>query len=113
QLLKHLGYKFSGSDIHESHFNKNIEKMGVEIFIGQKKENINKPDLVVYTDAIADDNEELIKARELDVPVVTRGVFLGALMRNYKYSIGDSVSHGRYTTSSFNAILLMHFDVDL
>lgn len=109
-LLYEKGYKVTGSDRNESDTVKVLRDLGIEVFIGQKKENIKNPDLVVYTDAISDDNEELIEARKLDAPVVTRGVFLGALMRNYKNSIAISGSHGKSTATSMISKILLHSD---
>lgn len=109
-LLFEKGYKVTGSDRSLSDTVKTLKDLGIEIYIGQKKENIKSPDLVVYTDAIADDNEELIEAKKLDAPVVTRGVFLGALMRNYKNSIAISGSHGKSTATSMISKILLHSD---
>ena len=111
-LLFEKGYKVTGSDRSLSDTVKTLKDLGIEIYIGQKKENIKSPDLVVYTDAIADYNEELIEAKKLDAPVVTRGVFLGALMRNYKNSIAISGSHGKSTATSMISKILLHSDED-
>ena len=111
-LLLNKGYKISGSDRTLTDITKNLEDNGAKIFIGQRKENITNPDLVVYTDAILDDNEELIAARNLDVPVVTRGVFLGALMKNYKHSIAVSGSHGKSTATSMISKILLNSSED-
>lgn len=107
-LLLKKGYNVSGSDRSMSDIVKNLENHGAKIYIGQSKNNINNPDLVIYTDAILDDNEELIAARSLDVPVVSRGVFLGALMRNYENSIAISGSHGKSTTTSMISKILLN-----
>ena len=107
-LLINKGYNVSGSDRSMSDIVKNLENHGAKIYIGQSKNNINNPDLVIYTDAILDDNEELIAARSLDVPVVSRGVFLGALMRNYENSIAISGSHGKSTTTSMISKILLN-----
>lgn len=107
-LLLNKGYNVSGSDRSMSDIVKNLENHGAKIYIGQSKNNINNPDLVIYTDAILDDNEELIAARTLDVPVVSRGVFLGALMRNYENSIAISGSHGKSTTTSMISKILLN-----
>lgn len=112
QLLLAKGYEVSGSDRSDSKIINHLRELGVKISVGQKKENITNPDLVIYTDAILDDNEELIAAKKLNVPVVTRGVFLGALMRNYKNSIAVSGSHGKSTTTSMISKILMHSDKD-
>lgn len=111
-LLLNKGYKISGSDRSMSDILENLKENGAEIYIGQRAENIKNPDLVVYTDAILDDNEELIAARKLDIPVVTRGVFLGALMRNYKHSIAVSGSHGKSTATSIISKILLHSSED-
>ena len=111
-LLLNKGYKVSGSDRTLTDITKNLKENGAEIFIGQRKENITNPDLVVDTDAILDDNEELIAARNLDVPVVTRGVFLGALMKNYKHSIAVSGSHGKSTATSMISKILLNSTED-
>lgn len=112
QLLNFHGYKVSGSDRDESETLENLRQVGITTYVGQKKENIKNPDLIIYTDAILDDNEELIAAREKTVPVVSRGVFLGTLMQNYKYSIGISGSHGKSTTTSMISKILVEANVD-
>lgn len=107
-LLLNKGYRVSGSDSSLSDITKSLKENGAEIFIGQSSDNIKNPDLVIYTDAILDDNEELIAARKLNVPVVTRGVFLGALMRNYENSIAVSGSHGKSTATSMISKILLN-----
>ena len=107
-LLNNNGYKVTGSDISISETSKHLDKNGIKYTIGQKKENIKNPDLVIYTDAIAENNEELVAARKLDIPVVSRGIFLGGLMKNYKNSIAVSGSHGKSTTTSMISKILMN-----
>lgn len=70
-LLNNNGYNVTGSDLSISETSKHLDKNGINYVIGQRKENIKNADLVIYTDAISDDNEELIAARSLGVPVVT------------------------------------------
>ena len=111
-LLLNKGYEVSGSDRSLTEITKHLKDEGAEIFIGQSKDNIKNPDLVVYTDAILDDNEEIIAARKLDIPVVSRGVFLGALMRNYENSIAVSGSHGKSTATSMISKILLNSKED-
>ena len=112
KLLLKKGYNISGSDRNTSKEIQILEQNGAKIFIGQKKENIENPDLIVYTDAILPDNEELIKAKSIGVPCVTRGQFLGALMRNYTHSIAISGSHGKSTTTSMISKILINSPFD-
>lgn len=111
-LLHAQHYLVTGSDREENEHTKVLRERGIDVTIGQSRDNIKSPDLVVYTDAIADDNEELIAARKTGVPVVSRGVFLGALMRNYVHSIAVSGSHGKSTTTSMISKILIHTDTD-
>lgn len=111
-LLLEKGYKVSGSDRSLSDIVSGLKKDGATIYKGQSKDNIKNPDLVVYTDAILDDNEELIAARNLGIPVVSRGIFLGALMRNYKHSIAVSGSHGKSTATSMISKILLNSKED-
>ncbi|WP_100065558.1 UDP-N-acetylmuramate--L-alanine ligase [Miniphocaeibacter massiliensis] len=112
QLLAFHNFEVSGSDRDDSDTLDKLRSYGIKIYVGQKKENIDNPDLIIYTDAILPDNEELIAAQNTGAPCVTRGVFLGALMRNYKYSIGVSGSHGKSTTTSMIAKILVSSEVD-
>ena len=109
-LLLKNGYEISGSDRAPKETTTTLINQGVDVSFGQRKENIKNPDLVIYTDAISDDNEELIAAKKLDIPVVTRGVFLGALMKNYKNSIAVSGSHGKRTTTSMISKIIINSD---
>ena len=72
EILLSQGYKVSGSDIKSSKATQKLENKGAQIFIGHKSENINNPDLVIYTVAVKDDNEEMVRARQLNIPIIDR-----------------------------------------
>ena len=78
KILVNYGYKVSGSDMVENDEVKELEEQGIKVNIGQVKENITDDiDLVVYTAAISDTNEELVEARKRGIETIERGVFLG------------------------------------
>ena len=108
EILISKGYKVSGTDSSESKIVDHLKNIGARIFIGHGAENVQGADLVIYTDAIANDNIELVAARGLDVPVVDRASFLGAIMKNYTHSIAVSGTHGKTTTTSMLATIINH-----
>ena len=100
-ILLSRGFAVSGSDFKESDMTRQLSQKGAEIFIGQRASNITPDiDLVVYTAAIKDDNPELIRVRELKIPLLTRADFLGLLMKHYDIPICISGTHGKTTTTS-------------
>ena len=100
EILNNSGYRVSGSDANKSDILTKLSNDGVEIFIGHKKENIEGADLVIYTDAISLDNEELREAIKKKIDLIDRASFLGALMKNYKISMAISGTHGKTSTTS-------------
>lgn len=113
KILVNYGYHVSGSDMTRNDEVKELEELGIKVNIGQVKENITDDiDLVVYTAAIPDTNEELVKARELGIETVERGVFLGELTRNFKDCIGVAGTHGKTTTSSMVSCVFVEKGLD-
>lgn len=106
EILLNNGYKVSGSDTKDSAIVKRLKALGADIYINHSAKNINKPDLVIYTDAIPEDNEELRQSYDLKIPVVDRATFLGALMKNFKNTIAVSGTHGKTTTTSMLSTIL-------
>lgn len=112
-ILLKKGFKVSGSDRQESALTKHLEQEGALIFYGQKSENISKEmDLVVYTAAIHPDNPEYASALALGIPLLTRAQLLGQLMQNYKSAIAVAGTHGKTTTTSMLAHILLAADTD-
>ena len=112
EILLNEGYKVSGSDANNSDIIKRLRCLGADIYINHSNKNINGADLVVYTDAISNDNEELMEAINSNIPVVDRATFLGAIMNNYENSIAVSGTHGKTTTTSMIATILHHSTLD-
>jgi len=108
EILISEGYNISGSDTKDSLIIERLRKLGAKIYIGHDEENVQDVDLVIYTDAISKDNVEFLKAISLNIPVIDRATFLGALMKNYKNSIAVSGTHGKTTTTSMISTILNH-----
>ncbi|HAH77985.1 MAG TPA: UDP-N-acetylmuramate--L-alanine ligase, partial [Ruminococcaceae bacterium] len=63
EILLHKGYRLTGSDTSESDTLARIRSYGIPVFMGQRAENVEGAELVVYTAAVKQDNPELVAAR--------------------------------------------------
>jgi UDP-N-acetylmuramate--alanine ligase len=112
RLLISLGKKVSGSDLSGSEITKGLEKIGVQIYIGQKKENIpSEIDLFIYTVAIKEDNSEFIEAKKRGVKMLTYAQTLNEISKS-KYTIAVAGTHGKTTTTAMIAKILIDADLD-
>ena len=113
RLLFSRGFTISGSDWNESDLTKELESLGIRVFLGQHAANITPDlDLVVYTAAVHADNEEYCRAQELNLPLMPRSVLLGQIMKQYPHSVGIAGTHGKTTTTSIISALLLAGDLD-
>lgn len=113
EICINKGYNVSGSDMHESYLVDNLRSLGAKITIGQKKENITDDiNLVVYTAAISNENEEFLAAKEKNILMINRAAFLGQIMREYKNSIAVSGTHGKTTTTSMLSTIFNYAEKD-
>lgn len=107
EILLDLGYKVSGSDKKVSYITDKLKKMGAKIYPYHSEENVTGADMVVYTVAVKEDNPELVKARNMGIPVIDRAALLGEIMKSYPYSIAISGTHGKTTTTSMITTIMM------
>lgn len=108
EILISRGYKVSGSDMKESDITEHLADIGAEIYIGHRAENVENAELIVYSAAIAEENPEIIRAREKNIPLAGRAEILGVLMDEYENSIAISGTHGKTTTTSMVSLILEH-----
>lgn len=107
QILAAAGYHITGSDNNPTDTVDAERKLGISVTIGQKPENIEGADLIVYTAAILPDNPELVAAKASGVPMLERAELLGLLSENYADCIAVSGTHGKTTTTSMITQVLM------
>lgn len=111
EVLAHLGYTVSGSDITASATTRRLEGEGVRVVIGHAAENIRGAQAVVVSTAVKEDNPEVIAAREKQIPVVPRAQMLAELMR-LKRGIAIAGTHGKTTTTSLVTSILAEGGID-
>lgn len=111
QVMLNLGYKITGSDLKANPATKRLQEQGAEIFIGHASCNVANADAVVISSAVTDDNPEVMAAREARIPVVPRAEMLAEIMR-FRYGIAVAGTHGKTTTTSLIASLLIDGGLD-
>ena len=105
EILNGLGYSVQGSDIS---LNSNILRLRgrqIKVFIGHSKRNLKNVDLVIYSSAIKNNNNELKFAKSKLIPSIPRSNILAQLV-SLKKTIAVSGSHGKTTTTSLIASVL-------
>ena len=113
EILMQEGFTVSGSDARESSLTRRLASLGAQIVYGQRAENISGDmDVVVYTAAIHPDNPEYARAVEMNLPMLTRAQLLGQIMQNYGTPIAVAGTHGKTTTTSMAAQILLEAGCD-
>ncbi len=97
KLMLSYGKKVAGSDICESVYVNELRELGVRINTGEYKESISGFDVIVYTDAVSENNVQLCEARRLGKTVISRGRFLAEVSQNFNTMIAVSGCHGKTT----------------
>ncbi len=112
EILHKEGYLLSGSDNNETDTLKRIRSMGIPVALGQKAENINGAEMIIYTAALLPDNPELVAAKASGIPTFERSKLLGAITRMYTNSICICGTHGKTTSCSMLTQLLIEAGLD-
>jgi UDP-N-acetylmuramate--alanine ligase len=111
ELLLNLGYQVSGSDLKPSAVTDRLAALGGIIKIGHSAGNVEGSNVVVISSAVRPDNVEVIEAKRMQIPVIPRAEMLAELMR-LKYGVAIAGSHGKTTTTSMIATVLVHGGLD-
>ncbi len=110
-IMRGMGFRVQGSDLS---FNKNIERLKkekIKVFIGQKKQNLNKATIIVISSAIKKNNPEIKEAKRKNLPIITRGKMLAHIVSLMK-NIVVVGSHGKTTTTSLVASIFQKTKLD-
>ena len=111
EILFNLGYQISGSDLSDSSVLQRLSSMGIQTYVGHAASHVEKADAVVTSTAVKASNPEVVKAREMHIPIVPRALMLAELMR-LKQGIAIAGSHGKTTTTSLVASVLAEAGLD-
>ena len=103
RYLLDCGKKVAGSDTYNGDYVKDLQRSGIEVCIGNQRESVAEYDVVVYTDAIQENDIQLCEARALGKLVVSRGQFLYEVSRDFKNVIAVSGCHGKTTCTAMLA----------
>ena len=116
QILHTKGYYLTGSDNNETATLDAVRKMGIPVMLGQKAENIEGADLIVFSAAIMEDNPELIAAREAakhGVRLAERAELLGLVTEQFLKAFCVSGTHGKTTTTSMLTMIMLAANIDV
>jgi UDP-N-acetylmuramate--alanine ligase len=111
EILNNLGYSISGSDLTDSATSRRLASLGIRVQIGHSADHVAGADAVVTSTAVKQDNPEVVRAREMRIPIVPRALMLAELMR-LKQGIAIAGTHGKTTTTSLVASVLAAADLD-
>lgn len=108
EVLLDRKFTVTGSDNTPSDITRHLESLGVKISYPQSAHNITDDiDLVVYTAAIHPDNPEFVAAKKKNIPMLNRAQLLGQIIEHYHRSICVAGTHGKTTTTSMIAQILL------
>ena len=99
EVLANEGYEISGSDLAPNPVTQHLNSLGATIYFNHRAENVQGASVVVVSTAVAQDNPEVVAAREARIPVIRRAEMLAELMR-FRHGIAIAGTHGKTTTTA-------------
>ena len=111
EVLVTQGFEVSGSDLADGTSTQRLRAAGAKIAIGHVAANVDCAQVVVTSTAVRADNPEVVAAREQGIPVIPRAMMLAELMR-FRHGIAVAGTHGKTTTTSLIASILVEAGLD-
>jgi UDP-N-acetylmuramate--alanine ligase len=111
-VLKEMGLIVTGSDRSSTKSTDELLAKVIPVRFGHYPENIEGACCVIRTAAVHDDNPEIMAAREAGIPVFERAQAWGCIMRDYRNAICVAGTHGKTSTTSMVAHILMAAETD-
>ena len=107
-----LGVHVTGSDVQLSPAAQELREHGISVQVGHGSGNVDpRTGLVVASQAITDDNPELVQARRLGIEITKFPELLGDLM-DRKSGVAVAGAHGKTTTTSLIAYVMKRGGLD-
>jgi UDP-N-acetylmuramate--alanine ligase len=107
RIMLSRGSTVSGSDSAPSGLLDELAAAGARVAVGHAADNLGAADTVVVSTAIRPDNPELVAAQQRGLRVLHRAAALASLMLG-RHSIAVAGTHGKTTTTSMIATVLLH-----
>jgi UDP-N-acetylmuramate--alanine ligase len=111
RLFLARGLDVSGSDLKDSDGLHELAAAGARVRVGHDAAELGRPDAVVISSAIGEDNAELVAARDAGVAVWARQQAIAAIAEAHR-SIAVAGTTGKTTTTSMIATVLEHAGLD-
>ena len=105
RILLQRGHHVSGTDLKDSRALDELRALGADVRVGHDADAIGDAAAVVVSTAVRDDNPELVRARELQRPVLHRAQLLATLMADERRLLVGG-THGKTTTTSMIVVAL-------
>ena len=99
------------SYLAENAATRRLAEQGATIYTGHAADQLQDADAVITSSAVSEDNPEVSAARAARIPVVPRAEMLAEIMR-FRYGVAVAGTHGKTTTTSLIASLLIEGGLD-
>ncbi|WP_272899196.1 UDP-N-acetylmuramate--L-alanine ligase [Caldalkalibacillus salinus] len=111
KVLAEMGYRVSGSDVHDHDLLHQLRAQGVSVYLGHHADHVKGADYVVYSTGIPEDNIEKKMARVANIPLLHRSQMLAKLL-NQRRGIAITGAHGKTTTTSLVTLMMTEAQLD-
>lgn len=97
ELQARRGVRVTGCDANPGSMD-DLEELGIEVLTGHDPEHVRGAREVIVTSAMPKDHPEIVRARELGIPITRRAEALGQAVAGGKL-VGIAGTHGKTTTT--------------
>jgi len=100
ELLHIKGLPVTGNDREEGDNVLHLRSIGIPVKVGHEGRYVEDADIIVRNAAIHDSSPDIVRARELGLPIYERPEVLGALMKDSEDRFCIAGTHGKSTTTA-------------